>query len=233
MAKELPMVLPVRFSGGGLSMQTTTSRLGAQGAYLRCMLAPKEGTRVQLWLTLPQAPRPVEVSATVIENPSGAGQERGFAVRFDEVSAEGREHLQALLGEHGAAEPAAAAHKSRGDAEPPGSKRVYARLSTRIQVGWSSAREFLVAYSENISRGGIFVVTKRPPPLREVVELFLELPDGGPPARTNAEVVQCVTEEIAQSTRRTAGAGLQFVGGDDEFRQRLDACIEHLLAQEG
>ncbi len=212
-------------------MQTTTSRLGAQGAYLRCMLAPKEGTRVQLWLTLPQAPRPVEISATVTENLSGAGQERGFAVRFEELSAEGREHLQALLGAHGAAEPAAA-RKPRSDAEPLGTKRVYARLPTRLQVGWSSPREFLVAYSENISRGGIFVVTGRPPPLREVVELYLELPDGGPPARTNAEVVQCVTEEIAKATRRTAGAGLQFVGGDDEFRRRLDACIEHLLSQE-
>ena len=26
-----------------------------------------------------------------------------------------------------------------------------------------------------------------------------------------------------------AGAGLQFVGSDDSFRLRLDACIDHLL----
>jgi hypothetical protein len=26
-----------------------------------------------------------------------------------------------------------------------------------------------------------------------------------------------------------AGAGLQFIGGDDEFRRRLDECIEKLL----
>ncbi|HET9752997.1 MAG TPA: PilZ domain-containing protein, partial [Myxococcales bacterium] len=108
-------------------------------------------------------------------------------------------------------------------------ERGFPRVQARLQVGWSSAREFLVAYSENISRGGIFVATQNPPPLRETVELLLELPDGKPPARTHAEVVQCVTAEQALATGRTAGAGLQFIGGDEDFRRRIDACIEHLL----
>lgn len=231
MAMELlPVVVPVRFSGGGLSMHTTTSRLGMEGTYLRCLVWPKEGARVQVWLTLPNALRPVEVSGTVIES-SRAGPERGFTVRFDEVSAKAREQLETLLRAHRGAEPKAS-RKPHSDAEPLGTKRVYARLPARIQVGWSSAREFLVAYSANISRGGIFVATKQPPSLGEVVELFLELPDGGPPARTSAEVVHRITEEVARTNGKTAGAGLQFVGGDDEFRLRLDACIDNLLLQE-
>ena len=55
-----------------------------------------------------------------------------------------------------------------------------------------------------------------------------KLERGKGPARTQAEVVQRVTVEEA-GPHRVAGAGLQFVGSDDEFRQRLDACIEHLL----
>jgi Tfp pilus assembly protein PilZ len=73
------------------------------------------------------------------------------------------------------------------------------------------------------------VATQNPPPVREMVELLLELPDGQPPVRTHAEVVQCVTADQAHATGRTAGAGLQFIGGDEDFRRRVDACIEHLL----
>jgi len=43
--------------------------------------------------------------------------------------------------------------------------------------------------------------------------------------KTHAEVVHRVTPEEARASGRRAGAGLQFVGADDEFRQRLDACV--------
>ena len=115
------------------------------------------------------------------------------------------------------------------DVEPPGSRRSFSRLATRLNVRWSSAGDFLAAWSENISRGGVFVATRNPPPLRAIVELQLELPDGGPPARTRAEVVQRATVEEARASGRIAGAGLQFIDSDSEFRRRLDACIETLL----
>jgi len=228
--ESLPLVLPVRFAGGGLSMQTTTGRLSLQSAVVRCLVAPKQGARVQLSLTVPGAPRPLEIAGVVTGH--SAEKQPGFDVRFDPLKAEVRGHLEKLLAAQGEEPAPAAARPPRTDAEPPGSKRVYARLPMRLQVGWSTPREFLVAYSENISRGGIFVAIRHPPPLGEIVELLLELPDGDPPAKTNAQVVQSVTEETARASRRTAGAGLQFVGGDDEFRRRLDQCIEHLLAQE-
>jgi hypothetical protein len=50
--------------------------------------------------------------------------------------------------------------------------------------------------------------------------------------KTQAEVVHRVTPEEARASGRRAGAGLQFVGANDEFRQRLDACVAALLAQE-
>jgi uncharacterized protein (TIGR02266 family) len=95
-------------------------------------------------------------------------------------------------------------------------------------VGWTSARDFLIAYSENISRGGIFIATDNPPALRDVVELSIQLPDGLPPVKTQAEVVHSLGPEQARATGRVAGAGLQFIGGTDDFRQRLDECIAAL-----
>ena len=62
-------------------------------------------------------------------------------------------------------------------------------------------------------------------------EVLLELPDGMQPAKTEAEVIQSLTPEQATKMGRTAGAGLQFVGSDDEFRRRLDLCIDNLLNQ--
>jgi uncharacterized protein (TIGR02266 family) len=232
----LNIVVPVRFSGGGLAMQTTTSRMSSKGAFVRCLVAPKEGAEMTLVLTLPSAARPVEVAGTITERVGHAtqGKEAGFWVQFGSLSDDAREQLDGFLRSKGGlvmkrATPA----PSPSDAEPAESQRAWSRMPTRLQVGWSSAREFLVAYSENISRGGIFVATPNPPPLREHVELLLELPDGKGPAKTYAEVVHRITAEEAKTRKRIAGAGLQFVGGDDEFRRRLDACIENLLMKEG
>jgi uncharacterized protein (TIGR02266 family) len=214
MAETLPIVVPVRYSGGGLTMQTTSSRLSAEGVFVRGFVTPKEGSVLALTLTLPGAPQPVQAKAVITERvmPGEKGKEAGFWARFDTIDEAGRAALDALLG--------------GGQV-----KRAFPRIKSRLQVGWASPREFLVAYSENISRGGIFIATPKPPPVREVVELLLELPDGMQPARTDAEVIQSITAEQAAKLKRTAGAGLQFVGSDDEFRRRLDLCIENLLIQ--
>ena len=228
-----PLVVPVRFSGGGLSMQTTTSRLSLDGAFIRCFVAPKEGAPIKLELTLPHAAQPVEVSGSVSERVQSAdrGKETGFGVRFDPLSAEARAALEGVLVDRSprSARPAAPAAPAPAAPAAASNTRAFARVRTRLQVGWSTPREFLVAYSENISRGGIFVATARPPELREVVELLLDLPDGDVPAKTNAEVVRRVTPEESKRSGRPAGAGLQFVGSDDEFRRRLDLCFENLL----
>lgn len=218
MAETLPIVVPVRYSGGGLTMQTTSSRLNAEGVFVRGFVTPKEGASITLTLTLPGAPQPIQAKGVITERvmPGEKGKEAGFWARFDAIDDAGRAALAALLGERGAGSQV---------------KRAFPRVKTRLQVGWASPREFLVAYSENISRGGIFVATPRPPPVKDVVELLLELPDGMQPARTDAEVIQSLPADQAAKLGRTAGAGLQFVGSDDEFRRRLDLCIENLLVQ--
>ena len=216
MAETLPIVVPVRYAGGGLTMQTTSSRLSAEGVFVRGFVTPKEGAQLSLTVTLPAGT--IQARATLTERvlPGAQGKEAGFWARFDSMDDAGRAMLQGLLQERGA--------------PGGGAKRAFERVKTRLQVGWSSPREFLVAYSENISRGGIFVATPSPPALGEAVELLLELPDGPTPARTDAEVIQRITPQQSVHLGRVPGAGLQFVGSDDEFRRRLDLCIENLLA---
>jgi uncharacterized protein (TIGR02266 family) len=216
-----PIVVPVRFSGGGLTLQSTTSRMSDEAAFVRSIVSPKEGAQVTLVLFLPGERLPLQLAGQVTEIvPVGSpGKEAGFWVAFAPLP-DAKKRLEGFLSKRRGAHPTP---------QTPLERRSFGRAPARLKVSWGSARDFLQAWSQNISRGGVFVATDDPPPLREVVELQLELPDGEPPARTKAEVVQRTTPDEARASRRTAGAGLQFIGGDDAFRRRLDACLEKLL----
>jgi uncharacterized protein (TIGR02266 family) len=231
MTSTIPLVAPVRFSGGGLSMQTTISRIGAEGMFVRSLVSPKEGSQMSLALSLPGSPRPVGVKGTVGPRPPEVGKDPGFWVGFDELSPDARAFLDVLLRSRGVAGLRRPAKLATTPAKPPPGPeagRAWPRVPARLRVGWTSSKDFLSAYSKNISRGGIFIATENPPALREVVELSVELPDGKPPVKSHAEVVHCVSVAEARATGTVAGAGLQFLDASDDFRERLDACIEAL-----
>ena len=225
MTSTIPLVAPVRFSGGGLSMQTTISRIGAEGMFVRSLVSPKEGAQMSLNLSLPGAARPLEVKGTVGPRPAEAGKDPGFWVGFDDLPDEARGFLNGLLRSKGVT---GVPRKRPVQPPPTEAGRAWPRVPARLRVGWTSSKDFLSAYSKNISRGGIFIATDNPPALREVVELSVELPDGEPPVKTHAEVVHCVPPAQARKTGTIAGAGLQFLDASDDFRERLDACIEAL-----
>jgi uncharacterized protein (TIGR02266 family) len=225
MPSTAKLVVPVKFAGGGLSLQTTTSRISAEGMFLRSMLAPKEGSVLELTLSLPGSALPLQAKG-VVAPPLESSTERGFWVQFEELSDDVRAFLDVLLRSKGVAGPGRPARSEQTvHADKP---RAYPRVPARLRVGWTSSRDFLSAYSQNISRGGIFIATDDPPALREILELSVELPDGLPPVKTRAEVVRRVTAAEARRSGGVAGAGFQFIDAGDDFRERLDACIEAL-----
>ena len=232
MSATLKLVVPVKFVGGGLSMQTTTSRIGAEGMFLRSLVTPKEGSRMELKVWLPGSARPLDATAVVAPSPEPS-QDRGFWIQFETLSEDAHAFLDAILhsrGIRGPGRPQPPPTRAVRPGPPPAQTRprAYDRVAARLRVGWTSSRDFLSAYSQNISRGGIFIATDDPPALREIIELSVELPDGLPPVKTRAEVVRCVTREESIRTGAAAGAGLQFLDASDDFRERLDACIEAL-----
>ena len=58
------------------------------------------------------------------------------------------------------------------------------------------------------------------------MKLVLELPDG----RAPIEVVQVIYIIPPETAQRTAGMGVQFIGGTDSFRRRLDAYIKSVAS---
>jgi uncharacterized protein (TIGR02266 family) len=93
-------------------------------------------------------------------------------------------------------------------------------------------QDFVLEYAANISAGGVFVHTEDPPPLKTVVQVEMELPGGADPVPARGMIVHRVTKQEAEQRGTLAGVGVQFVDADDQFRQRIDAAIAHILDTE-
>src|SRR5882724_7383168 len=103
MSSTIPLVVPIRFSGGGITMQTTTSRIGAESVFVRSLISPKEGSRVSL--SLPGSARALDATGTVAASGVEPARDHGFWVRFDPISEEARAFLEVLLHSKGGTPP--------------------------------------------------------------------------------------------------------------------------------
>lgn len=105
------------------------------------------------------------------------------------------------------------------------------RFVARQQVELAAADRSAVRkiWTENISKGGLFVVTDDPPPLRSRVVVRLTV-DGGELA-LDAEVVHVVATSDAKAWGCPAGVGLQFVALNDKQRVALGAYCDGLAAK--
>lgn len=67
------------------------------------------------------------------------------------------------------------------DPSKPGPEhRSSERIHLALEIGYRSAGAFLVSYSVNLSRGGLFVESKSPAPIGTMLELHLHAPDEPP-----------------------------------------------------
>ena len=100
------------------------------------------------------------------------------------------------------------------------------RYPTSLRVAFSAAERSLLDQATNISAGGMFVRTQRKLPRGALVSMDIELPDG--PAPVRAKVIHDVAPVRSGAEY---GVGVQFVGTDDAFRDRLERYIESLVAR--
>ncbi|MEZ4337107.1 MAG: response regulator [Sandaracinaceae bacterium] len=85
------------------------------------------------------------------------------------------------------------------------------RFAARIRVRFRSIEELVTAYTEDVSRGGLYVTAAQQLPPGTHVQLSLELPDGGPPALVPARVAYVLDEPSARAQGRNPGMGMQFL----------------------
>lgn len=81
-------------------------------------------------------------------------------------------------------------------------------------------------WMNDISKGGLFVETESPPPLRSRVQVSLTTPEGS--LALSAEVVHIVDEAIAQSMGAKPGVGLQFIDLDPHKSEAVQRYLDGL-----
>jgi hypothetical protein len=191
-------IIPVRYVSGGAVVQTTSSSLTRELIHVRSVRPSRAGLVIELQLYFPNFGEVVRSTALIAE--TTAGPDCGF---WAELAGErSSDRIAALLTQH----------RDLGDR---GCQRFHTHLRARILREGRSAQ----GYITNISRSGAFVQAESLPPLESIVDLDMTIP-GGPGRQTALGYVVHVAE------RR--GLGVQFIGGGDEFRSRLDEYVARL-----
>jgi uncharacterized protein (TIGR02266 family) len=105
--------------------------------------------------------------------------------------------------------------------------RRHQRFPVRFQVRFKSALDFVAEYAENLSAGGLFVRgAHRLEPLSEA-EVELSLP-GYRQFTVRGKVAHIVSPELAATTGRRPGAGLEIVSAPDGFGEALGEYLRRL-----
>ena len=192
-------VIPVRYVSGGAVVQTTSSSLTKELIHVRSVRPPRAGLVIDLQLYFPSFGDVVRSTALIVE--TTADPRCGFWAELagDKRS---RDRIAVLLAKH-------------LDIRDRGCPRFHTHLRARIVKEGRRAE----GYITNISRSGAFVKVESLLPPASIVDLEMTIP--GAPGRETA--LGCV---VHVAERR--GLGVQFVGGSDEFRSRLDEYVARL-----
>jgi uncharacterized protein (TIGR02266 family) len=95
------------------------------------------------------------------------------------------------------------------------------RVTAQFQITFQTVDALVVAYSANLSRGGLFLKTDRASPPGSVISLVVRLPDGGEEIEVPCSVIFTRDGRDGQ----TAGMGLKFIDPDETIQKRIEWFI--------
>lgn len=99
-------------------------------------------------------------------------------------------------------------------------RRRYPRFkSAGILVAWQASAISSVSRMETLGLGGMFLLTRQPPPIRSTVKLLLDLPVGEVRARA-----------VVRRVSPLHGMGVEFISMSQEDRARLNRSLLALPA---
>jgi len=110
-------------------------------------------------------------------------------------------------------------------------RRTDLKLKARLKVKFKDAESFINEYTNNISKGGLFIRTSKPCSLRDKVEIVLVLPESQEEVNALGEVIHVVSPESA-SEHMPAGMGLQLLELKKEDQDRIEKFISDTLKAE-
>ena len=107
-------------------------------------------------------------------------------------------------------------------------RREDSRADVELEVHYRTTQEFLVAYSQNISGGGVYNRTQQPLPLNREVQLRFTLPGFPGVIVARGLVVWC----SPASTRSSfpPGMGIKFLNIDPEIKEQIIELVNKTKA---
>ena len=192
-------VIPVRYVFGGEVVQTTSTSLTPALVHVCSVRPPRTGMIIGLQLYFPMVGEVLK-STGLVAQVTNAPSSGFWAELADDTRNSNR--IAVLL----------ARQRDTGDRGCP-------RFHTHLRATVHKDGQTMQGYITNISRSGAFVKLDALPALGSVVDLEVALP--GAPGR---ETMLAYVVHVAD--RR--GIGVQFVGGTDDFRSRLDDYVAQL-----
>lgn len=102
-------------------------------------------------------------------------------------------------------------------------ERAHDRIPFCVRVQFRNASSFLVAYTVNLSRGGVFLETDEPVPIGSAVTLQIEVPQAGPVVLSG----RVSWRRDRPDVDGPAGIGLEF----DDMVDSLGTLIDRLVTQ--
>ncbi len=105
-------------------------------------------------------------------------------------------------------------------------KRRSARLHHELPVAYRSVGSFLSDWATNISRGGLFINTRKPLPVGTVVKLIIQLPDTAFPVDIKGKVTRVT--EFANRANQVPGMAIEFIDVDESKRAMIERFVDKL-----
>ncbi len=108
----------------------------------------------------------------------------------------------------------------------PENKRRAARLHHEIPVAYRTVGSFLTDWATNISRGGLFINTRKPLPVGTAVKILIQLPGASFPFQLGGRVTRIT--EYDNRANMVPGMGIEFVDMDDSKRRDIESFVDRL-----
>ncbi len=109
-------------------------------------------------------------------------------------------------------------------------RRESGRAALELPVEYDRLNALLSDYTHNISRGGTFIRTDRPPDVGTVLSFTIRAPELGEPIVLRG-VVRWIVDAGQASAGRTPGMGIAFVYDSPGHRESLEARLDRLMVR--
>jgi uncharacterized protein (TIGR02266 family) len=103
--------------------------------------------------------------------------------------------------------------------------RQFGRVPVALEVRYASATAFLVAYTTNLSKGGLFMETPTPLPVGSDITLTISAPYAPEPMVVHGRVAW--VRDQSDPDGHPVGMGVQF----DQLEERYGAVIDHIVSR--